>query len=52
MFRGLCVYVCVCLSVCLSVGHNPPYRASRVLIACWTQGQKGPGSNRSRYAVG
>jgi len=21
-------------------------------LACWTQAQKGPGSNRSRYAVG
>ena len=21
-------------------------------LACWTQTQKGPGSNRSRYAVG
>ena len=32
--------------------ENAGWLGSRVVIACWTQAQKGPGSNRSRDAVG
>ena len=40
--------VCVCVCVCaLSRGDSVAE-----WLACWTQAQKGPGSNRSRDAVG
>jgi len=31
---------------------HPVYRSVAEWLACWTQAQKGPGSNRSRDAVG
>jgi len=42
------------VSVCLCVPYRKNATGGSVAewLACWTQAQKGPGSNRSRDAVG
>jgi len=44
----------VCVCVCVISYRYPIVTGGSVAewIACWTQAQKGPGSNRSRDAVG
>ena len=64
---SLCLYVCVPVCVFLSaiISSELHVRSSPIFCAftygggsvaewlgCWTQAQKGPGSNRSRDAVG
>ena len=55
---ALCRFFTGTLSFPIGTVVNPPLclylgrLGSRVVSACWTQAQKGPGSNRSRDAVG
>jgi len=58
---GLAIYVRLCFASAFLLEHAvQPTRRLRLYtggsvaewLACWTQAQKGPGSNRSRDAVG